>query len=42
MRFFKDNIVLVTIYLNEEKIVYNVLFSELTLSFKLTSSIILN
>jgi hypothetical protein len=42
MRFFKDNIVLVNIYLNEEKIVYNVLFSELTLSFKLTSSIILN
>lgn len=41
MRFFKDNLVLISVYLNEQQIIYNILFNETTLIFKLTSNITL-
>lgn len=39
MKFFKDNIIQFCIYCNEEKIIYNVLFDNPQITFKLISSI---
>jgi hypothetical protein len=39
MKFFKDNIISLSLYINDERMLYTIIFSDNTLTFKLASSI---